>query len=389
MTGTVRKRSKNSWTVILDFGFVTDPETGKRRRKQRWFAVKGTKASAREKLNELLGAGEIVEPTKMTVSEWLDHWLKTSIEGRKKFRTVESYTSIVERHLKPAFGALRLPDLTFTCIEDYYAGKRNLSPKTLLHHHVILSSAMKEALKKGLLRRNPCSFVSNRPNPKKHDNAKVRENCWTPQEARAFLEAAKGAGPQAAAFYRLALDSGMRKGELCGLRWSAVDLDAGLVRVVEQLIRPARNPIFGPPKGDRSRTVAISKETVELLRIHRIAQNELKLRNRHHYRDRHLVFAKEWAHRTGKDHLGDPLQMNNLGQREFEELTKKAKVKRITFHGLRHTSATLLLLAGVSPKVVSERLGHKGIEITLDIYSHVLPSMQEDAAEKLAAILHG
>jgi integrase len=129
---------------------------------------------------------------------------------------------------------------------------------------------------------------------------------------------------------------------------------------------------------------------VSLLKEHKRAQAELKMANRTAYHDLGLVFAKEWGHLHGReDSLGLPLQANNLGQREFARAIKAAKVRAITVHGLRHTSATLLLKAGVPPQVVQRRLGHKRIEITLGIYAHVLPSMQQDAARRLGALLHG
>jgi len=130
-------------------------------------------------------------------------------------------------------------------------------------------------------------------------------------------------------------------------------------------------------------------EIVELLRAHKAHQAEVKMRSRTTYHDHGLVFAKEWSdvgRRTAE--LGNPLQANNLGQREYARLIRDAGVRRIKFHGLRHTSATLLLDAGVPPKVVQERLGHKQIATTLDIYAHVLPSMQREASERLAAVLH-
>lgn len=134
----------------------------------------------------------------------------------------------------------------------------------------------------------------------------------------------------------------------------------------------------------------LAAETVALLRAHRKAQAELKMRNRKAYHDLRLVFAKEWGDLYGReDSLGLPLQANNLGQREFKRVIEAAEVKRITVHGLRHTSATLLLKAGVPPQVVQQRLGHKRIEMTLGIYAHVLPGMQQDAARRLGALLHG
>jgi integrase len=213
--------------------------------------------------------------------------------------------------------------------------------------------------------------------------------CWEAEEARRFIAAAKELGPQPAAFYILALDSGARKGELCGLKWADIDLESGTIAIVRQLIKPGPGPVFGPLKGGESRTISIAPETMALLRKHKAHQAELKLANRHHYHDYSLVFAKEWEHlqRHG-DTLGHPLQMNNLGQHEYRRIIKAAGVRPIKFHGLRHTCATLLLQTGVSIKVVQARLGHKRIEMTLNIYAHALPSMQQDAAAKLASLLH-
>jgi len=159
---------------------------------------------------------------------------------------------------------------------------------------------------------------------------------------------------------------------------------------MRQLTRTGRQPEFGPVKNGIPRTVDLAPETLALLREHKRAQAELKMRNRVAYQDLGMLFAKEWGDLHGReDSLGLPLQSNNLGQREFARVLKAANVKRITIHGLRHTSATLLLKAGVPPQVVAQRLGHKRIEITLGIYAHALPSMQQDAARRLGALLHG
>ena len=129
---------------------------------------------------------------------------------------------------------------------------------------------------------------------------------------------------------------------------------------------------------------------MRVLRTHKAHQAESKLRNRQHYRDYGLMFAKEWdGLQRRHDVLGNPLQVNNLGQREYAKLIAASGVRRIKFHGMRHTCATLLLQAGVQPHVVQKRLGHKRIEMTLSIYAHALPAMQQDAAARLGAILHG
>ena len=214
------------------------------------------------------------------------------------------------------------------------------------------------------------------------------------EEARRLLAAAKEAGPRVAAFYALALDSGARLGELCGLKWTDIDLEAGRLTIARQLIASKVSESgevnFGPPKTGRSRTVDLGAETVVLLRAHKRNQAELKMKNRDHYRDFGLTFTREQAD-LYRPHLtiGAPLDKNAVSSAEFGRLLKAANARRITFHGLRHTSATLLLLAGESAKVVSERLGHSSIKMTMDRYTHMLPSMGRSAADKLGALLHG
>jgi integrase len=148
--------------------------------------------------------------------------------------------------------------------------------------------------------------------------------------------------------------------------------------------------VFGTTKTKTARTIELAAETLTLLKTHKAHQAEVKIKNRLVYHDLGLIFAKEWTDVSRQhDVLGDPLQVNNIGQRQFARLIKAANVKRIKFHGLRHTTATLMLSAGVPAHVVQRRLGHRKIEMTLGIYAHALPSMQQDAASKLAAMLHG
>ncbi len=294
---------------------------------------------------------------------------------------------MIERHLKPALGGIRLQQLKPTDLKRYY-NESSRSPTTLEQHHTLLHSALKAAQLQGLVQRNVASLVVGKPH-RPEGREDVLHHCWEAAEARRFIAAAKERGPQSAAFYTLALDTGARKGELCGLKWTDIDLDAGTVVMVRQLIKPGPSPLFGPLKNGESRTISVAPETVALLRKRKAHQAALTLANRAHYHDHGLVFAKEWEHlqRHG-DTLGHPLQMNNLGQHEYRRLVKQARVRPIKFHGLRHTCATLLLQAGVPPQVVQARLGHKRIEITMGIYAHALPSMQQDATTKLAAILH-
>ena len=167
------------------------------------------------------------------------------------------------------------------------------------------------------------------------------------------------------------------------------------MRIVQQLVSPTvkegkADLRLGPTKTGRPRSVSLGTDTVELLRAHKKHQRELMMANRNAYCDLGLVFTKEPSDvRKRGECLGHPLQANNLGQREYAALIKAASVRRIKFHGLRHTCATLLLQSGQPVHVVSERLGHSKVSMTMEVYAHVLPDMQQDAATKLGALLHG
>lgn len=391
MRGSLRQRYKGSWSLILDLGSQVDVETGQRKRKQKWVTFRGTRRDAERKLAELLHASHTrtwVEPSTVTVGDWLQDWLEKAIKPpRRTLRAYDTYKSAITRHLQPKLGAIRLQELLAVDIERYHA-TLGLAPATGEKHHAILNSALKAAVRADLVARNVAPLATNKPRaPEGHED--VLAHVWEAHEAKQFLATAKAAGAQPAAFYSLALETGMRKGELGGLRWS--DLGAsGTLTVQRQLVKPGSQPIFGPVKNKATRQLELAPATVALLRTHRAHQAEIKLRNRQHYHDHGLMFAKEWSDLQRRyDTLGDPLQVNNLGQREFAKLLKASAVRRIKFHGMRHTCATLLLQAGVPAHVVQQRLGHKRIEMTLSTYAHALPSMQQDAAARLGAILHG
>jgi integrase len=251
-----------------------------------------------------------------------------------------------------------------------------------------IDAACIEAIR--LVPSNIVADVETKPRRKRDKGDAARLHCWTADEARSFLDAAKAHSPQAAAFYALALDSGARKGELCGLRWADVDLEAGTIRLVQQLLKPGAKPVFGPLKAGRPRTITLAAETVRLIAVHKRQQAELKMANRQHYHDHGLVFAKEYRDlQNAGAMLGHPLQSNNLGQVEYAPADQgresaSDQVPRLAPH-LRH----VLLQAGEPVHVVSERLGHSTVTMTLEVYSHVLPNMQQRAAATIGAVLHG
>jgi len=393
MRGSLRQRGEKTWHLILEFGYRCDPETGKSKRIQKFITFHGTKQQAETRLNELtldVQHDMFIEPDKRTVGEWLDTWVNLAIKPpRRTQRAYDTYRSVIALHLKPAIGDLRLQGLRVLDVEKFLADKADtLAPATLEKVFTVLSSALKSAVRDRLVARNVATAVANKPHaPEGHPEA--ISNCWSADEAAAFLVVARAAGPQPDAFFALALDSGMRKSELAGLQWPDVDLGQGRIVVQRQLLTGGEVPVFIQPKGKRARTIELAPETIDRLKAHRAHQAALKMRHRRHYHDHGLVFAKPWNDlgRTLAT-IGQPLQINNLGERELAPLIAAAKVRPISLHGLRHTCATLLLAAGVPSRVVQERLGHKKIETTLTVYGHVLPGQQREAANRLAALLY-
>lgn len=381
MRGHITQRHDGSYYLVLDLGRRIDPKTGLLKRKQKWVTFRGTKQAAENKLTELLqkvNTGQVIEPSKLTLGQWLDEWLQMAIKPpHKRLRTYESYRSVITKHLKPKLGAIRLRDLRASHLQQYY-DESPLAKATLQVHHAILHTALKAAVQQDLIPRNVASLVIGKPRAKE-TREDILDHCWDESEAKQFLEAAKDAGTQPAAFYSLALDSGARKAELCGVKWPDLDLQTGKLAIVRQLVKPGPVPIFGPPKNGKPRTIVLAPTTVECLRKQKIHQAKARLELGTAYHDHGLIFTKTF---------GEPLQLNNLGQREYQDILKRAGVRKIKFHGLRHTCATLLLKNGTPIKVVSERLGHKRVEITMDIYAHVLPSMQQEAAATLESMFH-
>jgi integrase len=349
------------------------------------------KTAAQARLRELvsqLDRKEFVEPSKLTLGQYLkDEWLPR-VNVNKGPRTYEIYRNIVENHIhNPAIGNIPLQQLTPSDIERYHASKAGdpkepLSKATLTIHHAVLTSALKIAKRDKRVRDN-VAVDADRPNKAREQKAKPKT--WDVEETRKILAAARAAGTQTSAFLSLALDSGARKGELQGLRWTDLDLTRGTMKIERQLLTPGEAPVFGPAKTRQERLLSLSEKTVAVLKEHKREQAELKLANRLHYSDHGLVFAQTFEH-EGK--LGTPLTVATIAW-TLEKLIRSTKVRRISVHGLRHTSATLALASGVPSKVVQQRLRHSTIGTTLDLYAHPLESQHQDAASRIGATLYG
>jgi integrase len=374
MAGQIIKRGERTWLVRVFLG--RDPHTGKRRYHNH--TVKGSKKDAQRYVNGVLreiDMGTFVEPTRMTLNGYLDHWLENAARPRVRERTFDSYEALLDKHVRPKLGDRRLSLLTPLEIQDLYTGMQEagLSPRTVRYVHAVLSSALKQAVKWRMISQNPASYVD-LPRLKK-----IEMKSFSPEEADRFLKAA--AEDRWGTLWTVALTTGMRPGEYLALRWPDVDLKAGTVTIKRALVRRKDGGwAFEEPKTARSRrTIPLPPSAVAALVEHKRRQAEERLAKGPAYKNQDLVFATS---------TGSPLDQINLLRRHFRPLLKAAGLPT-TFrvYDLRHTCATLLLAAGENPKVVSERLGHASVALTLDIYSHVLPSMQQQAAERLEAIL--
>jgi integrase len=374
MKGTVIKRGKK-WSVIIDVG---RDENGKRIR--RWHSGFDRKREAEEARIEILSRlqlGSYTEPTKATVTEFLLHqWLpakKPTVEAT----TFAAYRSDVETKLVPAFGTRKLQQLTPAEINGLYAdlAARGLAAKTIRNVHAVLHKALGDAARWGLVNRN----VADLADPPKAVRPEIRT--WTASEVRSFL--ASTTEDRLSAMWVVMASTGMRRSEVLGLRWPSVDLEARRLAVVDTVVNidsQATLRLRETKTAGSRRTVALDAATTTVLRSHRTRQIAERLKAGTAWRNDHdLVFSRE----------DGTLLPPNWVTRTFQRTAREQGLEPIGPHGLRHSWATLALQAGVPAKVVSERLGHSSVGITLDRYSHVLPTMQEDAAETVGQILFG
>jgi len=370
MKGTVIKRGQ-SWSVVVDTG--RDPN-GKRIRK--WHSGYATKKAAEEARIEILSSlqrSEYVPPSRVTVGEWLESWLA----GRTGLAetTRDGYQRDAKRATE-TLGSYRLRDLSPLLLSEFYAelSDRGLAPNTVKNTHAVLHKSLSDAVRRGVLTRNPSDHVEL---PRAEPSETVT---WTADELSKFLQHA--ASHRLYAAWALACSTGMRRSEVLGVRWGNVDLEAARVAVVDTVVPVRNRPVLrlGETKSRRSRrVVALHARTVAVLREHKARQNTERLRAGEAWENLDLVFT---------DELGcvfSPI----LFTRTTKRLALEAGVPPLTPHAAaRHTWATLAMSAGVHPKVVQERLGHSSVAITLDRYSHVTEGMDRDAAETVAALFH-
>lgn len=372
---TVKKDDKTkTWYFVLTHG---KKEDGKPRQfKKRGFKTKQEALKALHELEHSLMTGAYIAPTKMLYGEYLlNQWLEDK-QTKVKKQTLQTYRWLVEKHIVPAIGNMELLQLTPMAIQKLYnqlTKEKALSDENIQKVHTLINDSLKKAERWGLISKNPASLVD-RPKAVKKE-IKV----WDVKEVQTFLKHAKSHSRYYIAFL-LALTTGMRQGEILGLRWRDVDFETGCLRITQTLSSDGKEILPYTKTKSGSRTVDLPEETIIQLKKHRKLIEAEKLEvGLEAYNNLGLVVCTE---------LGTPTNKSNI-RRSFNSIIKKAKIPKIRFHDMRHTHATLLLLQGVNPKIVSERLGHADVRITLDTYSHLLPSMQKDTAIKFGKMLFG
>ena len=318
--------------------------------------------------------GLVFDAGNLTLGDYLNRWLNDSVRDSVKQRTLQNYECVVRRHLAPALGRIKLKALTPVHVQGLYRSKLDsgLSAETVRLIHNTLHKALKQAVRWSLVPRNVTEAVQ-APRPTKKEIQPL-----TLDQTRALLEEAHG--DRLEALYVLAVTTGLREGELLGLRWQDVDLDRGTLRVCQQLTRTKEEGLsFTSPKGSRSRSVRLTQSAVKALKSHRKRQLEERLRLAGLCQDTGLVFTSA---------TDTPLDVGNLCNRSFKPLLGRAGLPpTVRFHDLRHTCATILLSRKTPPKVVQEMLGHSTIVQTMDTYSHVLPDMQDEAVSAMEGAL--
>ncbi|HEV2070564.1 MAG TPA: tyrosine-type recombinase/integrase [Acidimicrobiales bacterium] len=381
MRGTLRKRG-DTWSYQLKHQDATRP-SGRRYESKGGFR---TKKEATEALNQALAAHDPanpIEPSRQSFAAYVNtEWLP-GLHGVKP-STRSNYRLLLDAYILPSLGSVALRDVTARHLEGLYTRLRNdgrtrgqggLSESSVHKVHVAISKILGDAAESGLIRSNPATKVTRRIKPKAGSSPEMK--VWTREELGRFLASIEGNRLQPLLGFAVA--TFLRRGEICGLRWEDVDLDRGTLAVRRARVACAGHIEEGVPKSGRARTVSLDPGTVAALRRWRSIQLQERLAWGDAWTDSGYLFTREDGH---------PLNPQTLAG-EYRRLVRQSGVPVIRFHDLRHTGATLALADGVPVKVVSERLGHASIQITYDVYAHVIPGMQQEAAVRIGGLVWG
>jgi integrase len=372
--GQIIKRGEGRYLVRI---FLGRDGAGKRQYFNK--TIRGTKKDAEKYLTKALrrlDLGEDIEPPATLFSDFLNDWLTGSVRPRIRERSFKTYKYLVDHYIAPALAKKRIVSITAEDIQALYADlrERKLSSRTQVFIHVLLTNAFRQAMRWDLLRVNPMTKVDAPRLERKEMSA------LTAAQARSLLDAVRD--DRYAAILSLAFATGARPGEYLGLKWSDVNWKAGMLTIQRSLVWRGRDDWYlTPTKTKKSnRTLPLKAEMMKLLARHRKRQQEERLRAGADWQNHDFVFTRP---------TGLPIHHNTLRQVFKAALRRAGLPQTIRLYDARHSAATLMLAGGFNPKVVSERLGHSSIAVTLDTYTHILPGMQEEASEHLENVLFG
>ncbi|MGP6189283.1 MAG: tyrosine-type recombinase/integrase [Vulcanimicrobiaceae bacterium] len=390
------KNGRDVWTAVLPLSRGSDGA-----RRQRRFSFVGNKKDAEKALiAELaaIGNGTFVAPDRTTLGQYLAGWLESS---KPSFagKTWERFEGMARVHIIPALGDVVLQRLTAQHLSKAYAAWREsgLAGQTVIHHHRLLHRVLAQALREGRVRQNVAA-IADKPKAARREMRFLT----TDEIARIFAVAE---GTRFSSLIALALATGARRGELCGLKWDDVDLARGTISIRRSLEQTRAGVAEKSPKSGKSRVVVLTAGAIETLRRHRLSAAQS--RGIGSIAGSSYVFPGEeggpWRPHMVTDGFRDlarrcgivPLPARKrattrAGRRPIADAPKEPKARRpaeITFHSLRHTCASMMLAQGVHPKIVQEVLGHSSVSVTMDLYSHVTPTLQSEAAQRLDAVL--
>lgn len=367
--GSIYQRGDGRWTASISLGYAA----GKRQRK---YIYGKTRRDVAEQLTKGLRdtqQGLPVGHARTTVEQFLDHWLEESARPTLRPLTYVTYRGLVRHHLVPALGHVRLDRLTPAQVQTMLnsLSGAGLAPATVRNALRVLHRALEIATRWGLVARNVASLVDG-PRMTRDEVVPL-----SPEEARRLLDAVKG--DRLEALYAVALACGLRQGEILGLRWAAVDLEVGTMRVMSALaLIDGEYRLVEPKSATSRRGLTLPAIAVEALRRHRALQIEERLHAGSMWtNDLDLVFTRP---------SGEPLSARGLREVHKKHL-EVAGLRTSRFHDLRHSCASLLLAQGVPARVVMELLGHSNIQVTMNVYSHVMPTLSRQAADSMDAAL--
>jgi len=364
-TGQIIRRGLSTWLVRIYVG--RDPETWKRQYIGK--SIQGGLRAAQAHLNRMLAErdlGRNIRSSRQTLDQYLDHWLSICAQPRLRAKSFRDYTGLLARCVRPRLGARPLGELMPAEIQTLYSEllNRPLSARTIRYTHAVLFSALRQTVRWKLLLSNPAENVD-LPREQRR-----RFTIFDVERAKQFIAAI--AGQKYEALFDLAMTTGMRPSKYLALTWSDFNLERGTVSISKTLEWRKGGWRFEDTKGERSRRMVKLQNWVVAL-LHK--SEEAARASEAGFGD--LVFTAD---------RGGPIQEAKFVGRYFKPLLRSAGLPDIRLYDLRHTAATLGLAAGVSPKIVSEQLGHASVAFTLEGYSHVLPHMQDNAAMKVEAL---